>query len=139
MPVVLLDTNPIIRFLTKDNPDQGARSRALFERAARGEITLHVSESVLVELVNVLSSRVTYHLPRQEVQRHVSSIFSLGGLEIPGKQSYLRALELWVNTPQVRDFVDALSVAHAERLKISTIASFDQDFDRFTVVTRLEP
>jgi predicted nucleic acid-binding protein len=48
-------------------------------------------------------------------------------------------LELWVNTPPVRDFVDALAVAQAERLKIPTVASFDTDFDRFPTITRLEP
>jgi predicted nucleic acid-binding protein len=48
--------------------------------------------------------------------------------------TYRRALELWVNTPAVRDFVDALSMAHAERLKIPTDASFDTDFDRFPTI-----
>jgi predicted nucleic acid-binding protein len=39
----------------------------------------------------------------------------------------------------VRDFVDLLSVAQMERLKIATIATFDQDFDRFPQLNRLEP
>ncbi|MBI2323122.1 MAG: PIN domain-containing protein [Chloroflexi bacterium] len=139
MPLVFLDTNPIIRYLTQDDPGQAARARDLFEQAARGEVTLYVSESVVVEVVNVLSSRVTYHLPRREVVRHLGNIFSLRGFKIPGKQTYRRALELWVNTPSVRDFVDALSVAQAERLKIPTIASFDTDFDRFPTIKRLQP
>jgi predicted nucleic acid-binding protein len=138
MPLIFLDTNPIIRYLTQDNPDQSARARALFEQAGRGEITLYVSESVVVEAVNVLSSRVTYQLPRQEVARHLGNILALAGFKIPAKQTYLRALDLWVSTPQVRDFVDALSVAHAERLKIPTIASFDTDFDRFPTIKRLQ-
>lgn len=139
MPPVLLDTNPIIRFLTRDNSDQAARARALFERAARGEITLYVTESVIVEVVNVLSSRATYHLPRTEVARHVGNILALKGFQVPGKQTYRRALDLWVGTPQVRDFVDALSVAHAERLKIRAIATFDADFERFPTINRLQP
>src|SRR5712692_5721474 len=98
MALVFLDTNPIIRYLTQDNPDQAARARGLFEQAARGEVTLYVSESVVVEVVNVLSSRVTYHLPRHEVARHLGNIFSLRGFKIPTKQSYQRALDLWVNT-----------------------------------------
>lgn len=137
MPLVLLDTSPIIRFFTRDNPEQAARARALFERAAHGEITLYVSESVIVEVVNVLSSRVTYHLPRTEVARHVGNILALKGFQIPGKQTYRRALELWALTPQVRDFVDALSVAHAERLKIPEVATFDADFERFPTIRRL--
>jgi predicted nucleic acid-binding protein len=39
----------------------------------------------------------------------------------------------------VRDFVDALSVAQMERLKIEVIASFDHDFDRFPGIRRQEP
>jgi predicted nucleic-acid-binding protein len=100
---------------------------------------LYVSESVVVEMVNVLSSRVTYNLPRAEVQRHLLNIFSLRGFRIPQKDTYRRALQLWVATPQVRDFVDLLSVAQMERLKIATIATFDQDFDRFPQLNRLEP
>jgi len=48
-------------------------------------------------------------------------------------------LELWINPPLVRDFVDALSVAHAERVKILSVASFDEDFDRFPTIRRLAP
>ncbi len=129
MPLVFLDTNLIIRYLTQDSPDQ----------AARGEVALYVSESVVVEAVNVLSSQVTYHLPRREVARHLGNIFSMSGFKIPAKQTYRRALELWVSTPPVRDFVDALLVAQAERLKIPAIASFDSDFDRFPTIKRLQP
>jgi len=94
---------------------------------------------VVVETVNVLSSRVTHNLPRQEIHRHLGNIFSLRGFRIPQKNTYRRALELWVATPPVRDFVDALSVAQMERLKIPSIASFDQDFDRFPQIRRLAP
>jgi len=134
MAQIFLDTNVIIRYLTQDNPDQAAQARNLFEHAGRGEHILCLSESVIVEAVNVLSSRVTYNLPRNEVARHLGNILSLRGFKFPAKRTYHRALELWVGTPQVRDFVDALSVAHAERLKISTIASFDSDFDRFPTI-----
>jgi predicted nucleic acid-binding protein len=39
----------------------------------------------------------------------------------------------------VRDFTDALGVAHMERLKLPAIASFDRDFDRFPHIRRHEP
>jgi predicted nucleic acid-binding protein len=139
VPLVYLDTNPIIRFLTQDNPSQAVRSRDLFERAARGEVTLLVPEAVVVEVVNVLSSRVTYNLSRAEVRCHLRDVLSLRGLKIPQKQTFRRALELWVETPSVRDFVDALHVAHMERLGIRAIASFDRDLDRFPQVERHEP
>jgi len=64
---------------------------------------------------------------------------TLPGLRVPLKVTYSRALALWTATPQVRDFTDALSAAHMERLKIRSIASFDTDFDRFPSILREEP
>ncbi len=40
MPLVFLDTNPVIRYLTRDDPAQAVRARALFERAGLGKVTL---------------------------------------------------------------------------------------------------
>lgn len=137
MELVFLDTNPIIRYLTQDNPDHAARSYRLFQRAARGEMRLVTSESVLVEVVRVLSSKVLYNLPREEVRRHLANVMAFQGLTVPQRKTFRRALDVWVE--HNIDFVDALSVAQMERLSITRIASFDGDFDRISRVTRLEP
>jgi predicted nucleic acid-binding protein len=137
MPQLFLDTNPIIRYLTGDDPDQAARSYRLFERAARGEVDLVTWEAVLVEVVQVLSSKALYNLPRDEVRRHLSNVLALDGLTVPHKRTFLQALDLWVNHNV--DFVDALCAAHMERLKITEIASFDTHFDRLPQITRVEP
>jgi len=137
MPQRFLDANPIIRYLTQDHPDHAARSRRLFERAAAGEFSLLTSESVLVEVVRVLSSPNLYNLSRPEVGRHLANVLALPGLSAPHKRTFLRALDLWASS--CIDFVDGPCVAQMERLKIGTIASFDQDFDRFTQITREEP
>jgi predicted nucleic-acid-binding protein len=134
-----LDTTIIIRYLTQDDPDQAAQARGVLERARAGEVTLPVSEAVIVETVNVLSSRVTYNLPRPDIERHVTNILQLRGLRVPHRSTYLRALRLWVEAPAVRDFVDALHVAHMERLGLREIVSFDADFDRFAQVVRRVP
>ena len=94
---------------------------------------------MIVEVINVLSSRALYNLPRAEIERLLRRFCTLRGLTIPQKRTYQRALELWVNTPSVRDFTDALSVAHMERRKITTIVSFVRDFDRFPTIARQEP
>lgn len=131
-----LDTNPIIRYLTQDQPVQAAASRALFAEAESGDLSLVASESVIVEVVRVLSSRVLYALSREEVRRHVRNVLALPGVSVPNKRTLLRALDIWVEHSV--DFVDALSVAQMERLGIRTIATFDRDFDRLGV-TRREP
>lgn len=124
------------RYLTNDDPDMARHSRGLLKEAESGGLALVDSESVVVEVVQVLSSPKLYNLSREKVAQAVSAILGLKGLRAPGKQTYLRALDLWA-TSRV-DFVDALTVAHMERQKIGTIASFDRDFDRFASINRRE-
>jgi predicted nucleic acid-binding protein len=56
---------------------------------------------------------------------------------LASKRVCLRALVLWANVNV--DFVDALTVAQMQRQKISTIARFDEDFDRFPQIQREAP
>ncbi len=139
MEPVFLDTNIIISYVTQDDPDKAERARGLLKRVEAGELTLIASESIVVEVVQVLSSKVLYNQPRATVASHLSSILALPKLKLANKRTILRALDLWVNASASVDFVDALSVAHMERQQISTIASFDQDFDRFAQINRYEP
>lgn len=137
MPLVFLDTNVIMRFLTRDDLLLAARARAIFEQAARGDFTLYVSEGVIVDVSYVLTSKNLYKLPRPDAVAALRGLLSLQGLRIPQKQTYQRALDLWSTATQGVDFTDALLVAQMERMKVSTIASFDGDSDRFPQITRL--
>jgi predicted nucleic-acid-binding protein len=92
---------------------------------------------VLVEVVQVLSSKVLYPLPRTQVRSHLLTVLRLRGLKLPGKRQYRRALDLYVERNV--DFVDALIVAQMEARGITTLPSFDRDFDHFPSVTREEP
>ncbi len=132
-----LDTNIFLRYLTGDDPDRSARASALFERVERGEITVTTSESVIVEIVQVLSSKVLYNAPRPEIRNQLRKVLSLGGLVLPHKRSYLRALDIYSATNF--DFVDAISVAHVERAHAGQIVSFDRDFDHIEGIVRREP
>jgi len=135
--VEYLDTNVFIRYLTGDDPDQSAKASRLLNQVAQGGITATTSESVVVEIVQVLSSKVLYNAPRAEVRAQVRKLMTMRGLSIPNKRSYLRALDVFASTNL--DFVDALSVAHVERAHAGRIVSFDRDFDRIGGVVRREP
>jgi uncharacterized protein len=139
MDAVFLDTNIIIRYVTQDDVAKAERSRELLKQVEAGELTLIASESIVVEIVQVLSSKVLYNQPRAIVARHLSAILALTKLKLANKRTILRALDVWVNASASVDFVDALSVAHMERQQISSIASFDRDFDRFPQISRYEP
>src|SRR5918911_570888 len=49
VPAHFLDTNFIIRFLTKDNPDQAERAYRIFQQLETGALTATTCEGVLVE------------------------------------------------------------------------------------------
>lgn len=132
-----LDTNVILRYLTKDDPIKAARCYELFQKVKRKEIRVVTSESVIAEVVYVLSSRALYNQPRQNVHALLLPIVSLPGLKLPNRRTFLRALELYANTSF--DFEDALSIAHMEPLKIHAILSYDEDFDRVKHIQRHEP
>jgi predicted nucleic acid-binding protein len=139
MEPLFLDTNIIIRYLTQGDPDKAARARQLLKQVEAGSVNLLTSESIVVEVVQVLSSKVLYNQPRPKVASDVTTILSLPKLKLANKRVCLRALTLWANASASVGFVDALTVAQMEQQKISTIASFDQDFDRFPQIKRQEP
>jgi predicted nucleic acid-binding protein len=59
-----LDTNILIRHLAADHPTHSPRAQALFQDLCAGAQTARLTEAVLVETVQVLSSRALYHLRR---------------------------------------------------------------------------
>jgi predicted nucleic acid-binding protein len=132
-----LDANIILRYLTRDDPEKAERCFELFQQLKRKEIRLVTSESVLAEVVYVLSSRSLYNQPRDNIRALLYPIVTLPALKIPYRRMFLHALDLYAAANI--DFEDALSVAHIRRLKIDTIVSYDQDFDRMKGIHRREP
>lgn len=139
METLFVDTNIFIRYLTQDEPRMAEAARVLLKRVEAGELSVVISESIVVEAVQVLSSKNLYNQTRQKVASDLTTILSLPKLKLADKRVCLRALVLWANASASIDFVDALSVAQMEQQKITTIASFDADFDRFQQIRRQEP
>ena len=132
-----LDTNVIIRFLTRDNPVQSVKAQTFLKAVETGSTKVITSEAVIIEAVQVLSSKALYHLSRADIKKHLTNIIELKGLQLSHKRSYVRALDLYAQF--TIDFVDALNIAYMERLKIATIISFDRDFEKIKNITRKEP
>jgi predicted nucleic acid-binding protein len=137
MEAQFLDTNVIIRYLTRDDPDQAERARHVLREIEAGVAMVTTCEGVIIEAVHILSSKQLYNLARPAIRTHLGNILTLRGLRLQHKRTYLRALDLYASTNL--DFVDTLNIAHMERSKITTIISFDRDFDRFEQITRREP
>ena len=133
-----LDTNIILRYLTKDDEAKAEACYELFEQVRQGNKELFTCEAVIAEVVYVLSSPRLYQLSRDDIRARLLPILSLQGLVIPNKTIYIRALDIYVSHPQL-DFEDAIAVAYMERIGLTHIVSYDRDFDRVDGVERKEP
>lgn len=134
-----LDTNVILRYLTRDDEAKAEACYELFQRVQRGEEDLSTCEAIVIEAVYVLSSpRLPYRLSHEEIRARLLPILTLRGLKLPQKRVYLRALDLYASSPFL-DFEDAVAVAHMEQRGITEIVSYDQDFDRMSGLRRIEP
>lgn len=132
-----VDANIFLRYLTRDHPQKAQACYDLFQRAARGEVTLFTTETIIAEVVYVLSSPRLYNLSHEAIRQRLTPLLTLSGLRMPKRAIALRALELY--EAHNVDFEDALAVAHMEHLGIGDILSYDSDFDRFPQITRIEP
>ncbi len=134
-----LDTNVILRYLTRDDELKADACYRLFQRVKQGQEELFTCETIIAEVAYVLSSpRAPYQLSHGEVRDRLLPILTLRGLKLPQKRVCLRALDLYASS-SVLDFEDALAVAHMEQQDVAEIVSYDKDFDRLTGIRRTEP
>ncbi len=134
-----LDTNVILRYLTRDDEVRAEACYRLFQRVKQGQEELVVCEAIVTEVVYVLSSvRAPYRLSHEEIRARLLPILTLRGLKLPQKNVYLRALDLYASSPFL-DFEDALTVCHMEQRGITELVSYDRDFDRIGGIRRIAP
>ncbi len=134
-----LDTNVILRYLTGDDEAKAQACYQLFHRTSLGDETLLTSETIIAEVVYVLSSkRAPYRLRNDEIRDRLLPILMLRGLRSPHKQVCINALDIYSSSTSL-DFEDALAIAHMQRQGVSQIISYDKDFDAIPSIQRLEP
>jgi predicted nucleic-acid-binding protein len=117
-----LDTNVLVRYLTRDDPAQFARASAFIESATgRGEQLL-VNAAVLCELVWVLDS--AYGYSRQEIAGALERVLATAQFDIERLDEARQALSDFRNTKA--DFSDAL----IGRINLALGAGHTVTFDR---------
>lgn len=134
----LLDTNIIIRYLTNDDPVKAEACRRLIHAIHSGQEQVQTTESVIAEVVYILSSSKHYHLSHTDVVTNLAPIVQLRRLAIPRKRIIVRALALYRRYTHL-DFEDCLNVATVERDTDPEIVSYDRGFDKVPEVRRREP
>ena len=125
----LVDTNLIIRYLVQDHERHAKAAGRLFDACDRGDVVIVVLPVVLAECVFVLES--FYEHPRGDIASALGRLISSPGVEIGGPTIQLDALDRYRKTKV--HFVDCL-IAAAAAAENTPIASFDQDFRKFSDV-----
>lgn len=140
MTLVFVDTNVFVRHFAQDVPDQSAQATAFLRRAEGGAVDIAVTESVLLELEHVLTSRsLPYQLGREGMVKAFRAILGMRGLRLSGadRSVYQTAVDVYQHYPI--DFGDALLASRMRRAGASDLASFDrQHFDHLSGVTRID-
>jgi predicted nucleic-acid-binding protein len=131
---LLLDANVLVRFLVQDDPKQSAAAAALFAKAERHEVVLHLEALVVAETVYVLMGR--YGRSRTEVINVLLALIQNAGIATTEEDVVTDALQRFASINV--DFSDAWLASRAARLR-RPVASFDRDFDKFKDIKRFEP
>ena len=125
----LVDTNLIVRYLVQDHEKHAKAAGKLFDACDRGDVVIVMLPAVLAECVFVLES--FYEHPRGDITSALGRLISSPGVEIDGAAIHLDALDRYRKTRV--HFVDCLIAATAATENMP-VASFDQDFRKFTDV-----
>ena len=124
----LVDTNLIVRYLVQDHEKHAKAAGKLFDACDRGDVVIVVLPAVLAECVFVLES--FYEHPRGDIASALGRLISSPGVENDAANN-LDALDRYRKTKV--HFVDCLIAATAATENMP-VASFDQDFRKFTDV-----
>ena len=132
-----LDTNILLRYLTRDDEAKAQQALALLRRVERDEEQVETSLLVLFEVIFTLER--FYRIPRTEVRNLLTPILSLRGLRMPGKQLVQETLDQSVDARPGISFTDIYNAVYARSRGIEEIYSWDTDFDDLPEITRVEP
>jgi predicted nucleic-acid-binding protein len=120
--VIALDTNVLVRLVTRDDEKQAQRAKAVFDKHADEEGGLFVSDIVLVELCWTLSK--SYGLARAEIARTVRALFDNASIALESAAAVRDALASF--EAGSADFPDCLIVAKAVHAGCARTLSFDR-------------
>lgn len=128
-----LDTNLLIRYLTKDDPSQYAKVKRLIEEAVERDERLLINSVVLCEVTWVLDA--AYEYSRAEIAEALERILDTAQFEIERADEARQALGDFRSTNA--GFADALIGRVNRTLGGKHTATFDRDLkalDTFTVL-----
>ena len=128
MTTAWLDTNVVVRFLTRCPIELAERADRLLSKAQAGEIAFRLTPIVVAEIVGVL--KTVYGLGTAEIATGVSALLQADGILADQRDTLLAALDLMLE--QRVAFPDAF-VAVSARQADEPVCTFDRGFNRLGV------
>lgn len=129
-----LDTNVIIRFLTKDDAILHPRAEEIMQAVAEGRLTVVCDPVILAEVVYVLIS--FYKLPRPEILKLLLPIVESNSVRIPNKSRYASALKMYAEGKA--HYADSCACAAALEDCEGRLLSFDRELSKIKGIDRKE-
>jgi predicted nucleic-acid-binding protein len=120
--MIALDTNVLVRLITRDDEPQALRAKSIVDEYADQDGALFVSDVVLVELCWTLAR--TYCLVRDDVARAVRALADNATIALESPKAVRAALEAYEQGPA--DFPDCLIVAKATLAGCDATVTFDR-------------
>jgi len=120
--VIAVDTNVLVRLLVADDAAQLDKARRLFDRQAAEPGSIWISQSVLLELVWVLTR--TYARPREQVLSALRALSSNATVRLDGAEDVAAAVALYASSKA--DFADCLLAARAQAGGLNALFTFDR-------------
>lgn len=128
MTTAWVDTNVIVRFLTRDPGPLAHRADRILAKAERGEIALRLTPIIVAEIVWTLASR--YGQRTDAIATAMSAVIRSDGILADEHDAMLEALNVMVERRV--SFPDAYVAVSARRAE-EPVCSFDADFKRLNV------
>jgi predicted nucleic acid-binding protein len=124
---VWVDTNVLVRFITRDDAEQWRRVVAAMRKAERGEIAIRVSAVVVAEVSWVLKS--VYGYAPVAIAEALRGFLITDGVSVEEEDVVIEALRLVREGVGFIDgYIAALARSHRE-----PVLTFDADFKRLGV------
>ena len=120
--MIALDTNVLVRLVTRDNEAQAQRAKAIFDVHREEHGGLFISDIVLAELCWTLSH--SYELERADIARTVRALLDNNSTAFESPLAVRNALNSFETT--AAGFPDCLIVAKASVAGCSHTLTFDQ-------------
>ena len=120
--MVGLDTNILVRLLTRDDENQARQARDLLEKHAAEDGALFVSDIVLAELTWTLAR--AYGLAKADISAAIKALADNATLGFESREVLREAQKLFVSSKAA--FADCLMVAKARAAGCGSVVTFDK-------------